>query len=137
MPMSRRSYGGKSVKNLVAPSTLPEVWSRHTSTAPSSFPLIDERRRLGRSGSGAGFPGMVLAILAAEQGGLPTHLIESNSRKAAFLMEVALADSSVPVTVYPARAEAVLPASRLAESGGHRSRARAARRSLVSGRAAA
>ena len=40
-------------------------------------------------GSGAGFPGLVLAIMAAETGGTRHILVESDSRKAAFLREVA------------------------------------------------
>lgn len=98
----------QAVKNLVAPSTLPGVWSRHVFDSAQLLPLTEGAEALVDMGSGAGFPGMVLAILAAERGGLPTHLVESNSRKAAFLSEVARRTGAA-VTVHPARIEAVLP----------------------------
>ena len=55
-------------------------------------------------GSGAGFPGLVIAILAAEQGGTAHTLIESDSRKAAFLREVAR-ETGVAVDILCARIE--------------------------------
>ncbi len=55
-------------------------------------------------GSGAGFPGLVIAILAAEKGGTSHTLIESDSRKAAFLREVAR-ETGVAVDILCARIE--------------------------------
>jgi 16S rRNA (guanine527-N7)-methyltransferase len=76
--------------NLVAPSTLDEIWHRHFA---DSAQLWQHRPANARTwldlGSGAGFPGLVLAIMAAETGGTRHILVESDSRKAAFLREVA------------------------------------------------
>lgn len=76
--------------NLVAPTTLDDVWRRHFA---DSAQLLDHIPATAKSlvdvGSGAGFPGLVLAILLANRG--PGHrvvLIESDSRKAAFLADV-------------------------------------------------
>ena len=76
--------------NLVAPSTLDDVWHRHFADSAqlwryrpaNALTWLD-------AGSGAGFPGLVLAMLAAETGGTRHILIESDSRKAAFLRAVA------------------------------------------------
>lgn len=76
--------------NLVAPSTVNHVWHRHFTDSAQIWTLGAK----GPShwldlGSGAGFPGLVIAILAAERGDTHHTLIESDSRKAAFLREVA------------------------------------------------
>lgn len=81
--------------NLVAPSTLDEVWHRHFADSAQLLAHIpDGAKRIADLGSGAGFPGLVLAILSAEaKPGKPVErqftLIESDTRKAAFLAEVA------------------------------------------------
>ncbi len=75
--------------NLVAPSTLGSIWHRHFADSAQILPLV------GHSGgnwvdlgSGAGFPGLVLAIIRAESGPMRATLVESDSRKCAFLAEV-------------------------------------------------
>lgn len=75
--------------NLVAPSTLDDIWGRHFADSAQLLALAppDARRWLDL-GSGAGFPGLVLAILLAGRDGATMTLIESDSRKAAFLREV-------------------------------------------------
>ncbi|MEZ5898732.1 MAG: 16S rRNA (guanine(527)-N(7))-methyltransferase RsmG [Hyphomicrobiaceae bacterium] len=78
--------------NLVAPSTLDHIWHRHFADSAQLWGL----RPTGAVnwldlGSGAGFPGLVLAIMASEHGGTRHTLIESDSRKAAFIREVARA----------------------------------------------
>jgi 16S rRNA (guanine527-N7)-methyltransferase len=89
--------------DLVAPSTLPDLWRRHMLDSAQLSPLIPaEARRLVDLGSGGGFPGLVLAILGAPD----VHLVESDQRKCAFLREVARA-TATPVTVHAARIEAV------------------------------
>ena len=75
--------------NLVAPSTVDDVWHRH---------IADSAQLLGLApagplqwvdlGSGGGFPGIVIAILLAERPGSKISLIESDARKGAFLREV-------------------------------------------------
>lgn len=73
--------------NLVAPSTLPQLWTRHVADslqlldlAPSALTWLD-------LGSGGGFPGVVLACALAERPGATVHLVERNAKKAAFLRE--------------------------------------------------
>ena len=78
--------------NLVAPSTLPNLWTRHISDslqlltlAPSAkTPLAKTWADLG---SGGGFPGVVLACALAETPDTMVHLVERNAKKAAFLRE--------------------------------------------------
>jgi 16S rRNA (guanine527-N7)-methyltransferase len=88
--------------NLVAPSTLPTLWTRHISDslqllalAPSAkTPSAKTRSAKTRSakiwadlGSGGGFPGIVLACALAEIPDTMVHLVERNAKKAAFLRE--------------------------------------------------
>ena len=70
----------------MAAGTLPEIWRRHMLDSAALFPLIPTgARTLVDLGSGAGFPGRVLAIM-----GVPdVHLIDSDARKCAFLAEAA------------------------------------------------
>lgn len=78
--------------NLVAPSTLGEVWHRHFADSAQLWQFQPPNARIWLDiGSGAGFPGLVLAILGAENGATHHILIESDARKAAFLREVARA----------------------------------------------
>lgn len=95
--------------NLVAPATLPDLWHRHFADSAQLFALAQGHAecRSGRwldVGSGAGFPGLVLAIMAAEEGLSRHTLIESDSRKAAFLSEVAR-KTGVAVEIVAARIE--------------------------------
>lgn len=72
--------------NLVGPNTLPDLWRRHMLDSAQLAPLIPPgARRLLDLGSGAGFPGLVLAAMT----GMEVHLVESDQRKAAFLREAA------------------------------------------------
>lgn len=77
--------------NLVSPATLEDAWHRHFADSAQllNFSPSDAKNWLDL-GSGAGFPGLVLAILLAERAP-DSHmtLVESDSRKAAFLREVA------------------------------------------------
>jgi 16S rRNA (guanine527-N7)-methyltransferase len=75
--------------NLVAPSTLGDLWHRHFADSAQLWRYRPPEARVWLDiGSGAGFPGLVLAILGAEAGATHHILIESDSRKAAFLREV-------------------------------------------------
>jgi 16S rRNA (guanine527-N7)-methyltransferase len=71
--------------NLVGPGTLPDVWRRHILDSAQIHPLVAGAGVLVDLGSGAGLPGLILAIL----GGPEVHLIESDARKCAFLHEAA------------------------------------------------
>jgi 16S rRNA (guanine527-N7)-methyltransferase len=73
--------------NLVAPSTLPQLWTRHIADSLQLLALAPTARRWADLGSGGGFPGLVLACALAETPGASVHLIERNSKKAAFLRE--------------------------------------------------
>jgi len=91
--------------NLVAPSTLDDVWGRHFADSAQLLALAPPAARTWLDlGSGAGFPGLVVAILLAERGQGHATLIESDTRKAAFLREVAR-KTSVAVDIWPERIE--------------------------------
>ncbi len=93
--------------NLIARSTLPDRWARHyLDSAQIAAHLSADVKTLADLGSGAGFPGLVLAAILAERGGAVT-LIESTGKKAAFLAEAARAMELSNVTVIPERIEAV------------------------------
>jgi 16S rRNA (guanine527-N7)-methyltransferase len=79
------------VINLVSKSTLPDVWQRHMRDSAQLWPLCPKGARLWVDiGSGGGFPGIVIAILAAELAPeMRVILIESDQRKATFLRTVA------------------------------------------------
>ena len=91
--------------NLVGRDTIGDVWRRHILDAAQLFPLIPrEARRLVDLGSGAGLPGLVLAIMGVPE----VHLIESDGRKAAFLRE-AVRVTEAPVTIHARRIDRVQP----------------------------
>jgi 16S rRNA (guanine527-N7)-methyltransferase len=91
--------------NLVAPGDLTRLWDRHIADAAQLVPLVPPgTRSVADLGSGAGLPGLVLAILT----GLPAHLVERDRRKAAFLREAARA-TSAPATIHAADAATLAP----------------------------
>ncbi|VBB69630.1 rRNA small subunit 7-methylguanosine (m7G) methyltransferase GidB [invertebrate metagenome] len=91
--------------NLVGPATLGDLWRRHLWDSAQLGPLLPVHARvLVDFGSGAGFPGLVLAIL---RGG-DVHLIESDARKGVFLREAARV-TGASVTIHTARAETLAP----------------------------
>jgi 16S rRNA (guanine527-N7)-methyltransferase len=73
--------------NLVAPSTLPTLWTRHISDSLQLLMLAPTAKTWADLGSGGGFPGIVLACAMAETSGAMVHLVERNAKKAAFLRE--------------------------------------------------
>jgi 16S rRNA (guanine527-N7)-methyltransferase len=75
--------------NLVAPSTLCRVWTRHIADSLQLLAHAPQARIWVDLGSGAGFPGLVLACVLAPGDRGMVHLVESDSRKAAFLREAA------------------------------------------------
>ena len=91
--------------NLVARDSLRDSWRRHFLDSAQLLPFIPKTtRRLIDLGSGAGFPGLVLAIL-----GIPgVELIESDARKCAFLREAARI-AEAPAAIRNARIETVPP----------------------------
>lgn len=85
--------------NLVAPSTLPHLWTRHVADSLQLLSLAPSARTWIDLGSGGGFPGIVLACATAERPGARVHLVERNAKKAAFLRE-ALRITSAPGIVH-------------------------------------
>ncbi len=93
--------------NLVAPSSLGEIWSRHILDSVQLFALKPDARQWLDLGSGGGLPGLVLGCMLAEISGGRIDLIESNGKKGAFLRFVA-ADLGLPVEVHVLRIEAAI-----------------------------
>ncbi len=89
-------------QNLVAPSTLPAIWTRHVADSLQAQRLLPEAKRWLDFGSGAGFPGLVTAIALTGVPGAEVHLVESNHGKVAFLRTVAR-ETGAPVTVHATR----------------------------------
>lgn len=98
----------QAIKNLVGSATMPEVWTRHIADSAQIVRLVPGARRWLDIGSGAGFPGLVVAILLRHVAGAQVHLVESNGRKCAFLRDVART-LQLPVTVHDGRIASVLP----------------------------
>jgi 16S rRNA (guanine527-N7)-methyltransferase len=120
----------QSKTNLISPSTIPSLWTRHVADSlqlvdlpPSRSSLTIRRAPLRRQrgagegrkdgvwldlGSGAGFPGIVIACALADVPGTRVHLVESNLKRASFLRE-AVRETHVPAIVHPTRIEMVAP----------------------------
>src|SRR5512146_1203098 len=94
--------------NLIADSTFASVWTRHIADSAQLLPLAPEARRWLDMGSGAGFPGLVIAIQLASVEGAIVHCVESNQRKCAFLSEAARLTGAASA-IHPARVEAIEP----------------------------
>jgi 16S rRNA (guanine527-N7)-methyltransferase len=73
--------------NLVSPTTMSEIWTRHFADSLQIMNLAPEAKIWADLGTGAGFPGLVLAICLPQQTSC-VHLFESNGKKCAFLREV-------------------------------------------------
>lgn len=96
--------------NLVAASTLDTLETRHFEDSAQLLPLAPAGwRHWVDLGSGGGFPGLVIAILAADDQARAVTLIESDLRKATFLRSVARDLGLVRVTVLAERIEAAAP----------------------------
>ncbi|OOO22632.1 16S rRNA (guanine(527)-N(7))-methyltransferase RsmG [Agrobacterium salinitolerans] len=90
--------------NLVAPSTLAELWNRHVADSAQIFQLSPQPKKWIDLGSGGGFPGVVTAIFLADLGDGWVDLVESNNKKAAFL-RIALKETGARGAVHPVRIE--------------------------------
>src|SRR5215468_5881692 len=90
--------------NLIAPATIGHLWTRHVADSLQLLPLAPDARIWIDLGSGAGFPGLVLACALAETTGAQVHLIESNGKKAGFLRE-ATRQLRLPALVHATRIE--------------------------------
>ena len=90
--------------NLVSTSTLPVLWSRHFADSAQLCGLAPKARLWLDLGSGAGFPGLVAAIIQAGTPDFHMHLVESNRKKCAFLAEVAR-ETKASVDIHAMRIE--------------------------------
>ncbi|MCC6597170.1 MAG: 16S rRNA (guanine(527)-N(7))-methyltransferase RsmG [Alphaproteobacteria bacterium] len=86
--------------NLVSPTTMADAWNRHFADSAQIAQYIpDQKLRIADMGSGAGFPGLVLAMMRPD---LEIHLVESDDRKAQFLRSVSR-ETNTPVQVHAER----------------------------------
>ena len=91
--------------NLVSASTLPDIWMRHIWDSAQLAPLVPAgTSRIVDVGSGAGFPGLVLAALCDAE----LHLVESDQKKAVFLQTV-IRETGVRAVVHNRRIESLPP----------------------------
>jgi 16S rRNA (guanine527-N7)-methyltransferase len=90
--------------NLVGPSALAEFWLRHAYDSAQLVDHAEGAKVWADLGAGAGFPGLVLAILLKATPGARVHLVESMAKRCLFLRDVA-ADLALPVEVHNRRAE--------------------------------
>ena len=100
--------------NLIAQSTLDEVWHRHVGDSAQIVDILsksDSFEQDGKKsgiwldiGSGGGFPGLVAAIMLSDKFDYQFHLVESNGRKCAFLSDV-VRHIGLPVEIHNKRIE--------------------------------
>lgn len=93
-----------AVMNLVGPSALAEFWPRHVYDSAQLLKLQPGAKTWADLGAGAGFPGLVLAILLKGTPEATVHLVESMAKRCRFLSEVAQ-QLGLPATIHNARAE--------------------------------
>ena len=99
-----RLTAANAVMNLVGPDTLPDVWNRHIHDSAQLLDLAPEATTWADLGAGAGFPGLVLAILLKDLPDSHVWLIDSLGKRCRFLQEVVDA-LSLRATVINGRAE--------------------------------
>jgi len=95
---------GNAVMNLVGPATLPDFWNRHAWDSAQLVRLAPDVLTWADLGAGAGFPGLVLAILFKDRPGAKVHLVESMAKRCRFLDQVAT-ELALPTQIHNARAE--------------------------------
>lgn len=101
--------------NLVSAKTLPQVWERHFADSAQLYRMAPDAKRWIDLGSGAGFPGLVVAILMAERGDCRVTLVESDVRKCAFMREVGR-QTRIVVDVVGERIESFSTSGRISET---------------------
>lgn len=94
----------QTLANLVSAKTLPLLWDRHFADSAQILRLAPDANTWLDLGAGAGFPGLVIAILQANHANFHVHLVEATAKKCAFLAEVARA-TSAPVEIHCMRIE--------------------------------
>jgi 16S rRNA (guanine527-N7)-methyltransferase len=98
----------QSHTNLIGSTTIAQLWTRHIADSLQLLDLAPEAKVWLDLGSGAGFPGLVIACALAERPGTAVHLVESTGKKAAFLARVA-ETLALPATVHHIRVESFSP----------------------------
>jgi 16S rRNA (guanine527-N7)-methyltransferase len=89
--------------NLVASSTLEEIWSRHILDSAQLWPLFPSHStKILDLGSGGGFPGLVLGFLLKDRDGGRIDLVDSNRKKTAFLQACA-GQFALPAKIHSVR----------------------------------
>lgn len=90
--------------NLVSPATLEDAWTRHFLDSLQMADLLPSTTKvLFDFGSGAGFPGLVLAMARPD---LDVHLVESDQKKCSFLSTVSR-ETRTPVSIHNCRIESL------------------------------
>ena len=92
--------------NLVGPSALEAFWGRHAYDSAQLLKQAPDAETWADLGAGAGFPGLVLAILLKDRPGARIHLVESMAKRCRFLQAV-IDDLALPAQVHNARAESL------------------------------
>lgn len=95
---------GNAVMNLVGPATLPDFWNRHAWDSAQLLRFSPNSKTWADLGAGAGFPGLVLAILLKGVPGAKVHLVESMAKRCRFLAQVS-ESLDLPVEIHNRRAE--------------------------------
>jgi 16S rRNA (guanine527-N7)-methyltransferase len=94
----------QEMMNLVARSTLPQAWERHFEDSLQMIPLLPAGpATLVDLGSGAGFPGLVIAMARPD---IKVHLVESTGKKCRFL-ETVSRETNTPITIHNERIESM------------------------------
>lgn len=94
----------QGMMNLVSRNSLPHAWERHFEDSLQLLPLLPAGPAvLADLGSGAGFPGMVIAIARPD---IKVHMVESTGKKCRFL-ETVSRETDIPVFVHNERIESV------------------------------
>ncbi len=91
--------------NLIGPKELDLFWSRHVLDSAQLLKFAPQAKRWADLGSGAGFPGIVLACMLTGEPRVAVHLVEATEKKARFL-EAAAAELKLPTEVFNCRIEA-------------------------------
>ena len=99
-----RLTAANAVMNLIGPDTLPDVWNRHIFDSAQLLDLAPDAATWADLGAGAGFPGLVLAILLKDRADGHVWLVDSLGKRCRFLQEIVEA-LSLRATVVNGRAE--------------------------------
>lgn len=95
-----------AVMNLVGRATLPDFWRRHALDSAQLVRLAPGALRWADLGSGAGLPGIVVALLLKREPGVIVHLVDSSKKRVGFLRR-AVEALDLPAEVHDARAESL------------------------------